>query len=179
MGFSAWKATLTALLALLFSLELASTSLAQIVFEPGTGGAVSGEVVRGALGWEERQFRRHAAGVVFSYEMTDWYAVTCTIRTVEKPIVTSTSRLSHSTTIGVESKPQFEMKEGRRQISGYDLLGFGEKGRGEGSVPMVGDPCEGPDGDEGRVSRVELEHVRDVLFVNHGEMRVGLWSESY
>ncbi len=58
-------------------------------------------------------------------------------------------------------------------------MGFKGEERVEGSIPSVGDPCQGYEGAYGRVTRTELEHVRDTLYVNHGEMKVGIWSESY
>jgi hypothetical protein len=165
-------------LALLTTLALPAQ--AQVAFEPGVGGSISRERVQSAFGWRDRQVRVHGEKVTFSYEMTDWYAVTCTTKTEEGEAVESTSTVSRSTTLGVVSVPKFEEgREGRRQIYGYDLMGYTEGESVTGNIPSVDDTCQGHGGAEGRVIRSELEHVRDTLYVNQGEMKVGIWFESY
>jgi hypothetical protein len=167
-------------LILLLIASVAPPAFGEVTFEPSVGGAVSREKIQGGLGWGERKFRAHGEKVTFNYEMIDWYTVTCRSKTEEGEIVETASTISRSVTLDVQSAPTYESdRDGRRQISGYELMGFKGEERVEGSIPSVGDPCQGHGGAEGRVIRSELEHVRDTLYVNQGEMKFGIWFESY
>jgi hypothetical protein len=159
---------------------LALPAQAQVAFEPGVGGSVGAEEVQGAFGWSDRHLRAQGRQVSFTYEMTDWYAVACRSRTVEGEVVETVTMVSRSTILDVESTPRYEPdRDGRRQLTGYDLMGYRKGEKVEGRIPDVGSPCEGTGSGEGRVTRSELEHVRDYLYVNSGDMKVGIWFESY
>ncbi len=152
---------------------------AQVAFEPGVGGSVSAESVQKALGWRDRQLRAMGGEITFSYEMIDRYFITCTTRTSAGEIVESSAALSRAAILNVNSAPKYRQGDGRPQLSGYDLMGFKQSEGVRESIPLLGERCRGYGGAEGRITRSELEQVRDSLYVHHGDAKALIWYESY
>jgi hypothetical protein len=167
------------LLSLLLICALAPSAQAQTSFAPGVGGIVAREDVQGAFGWNDRYFRSQGEKVTFTYETTDWYTVACRAETAEGTMAETATTVTRSMTFEVVSMPRYESAgEGRRELSGYDLLGFREGEKVQGSIPPIGHRCMVRDG-AGRVTRTELERVRDRLYANFGKVRVGIWVEAH
>jgi hypothetical protein len=153
---------------------------AQIVFEPGVGGSIDKDEVLEALEWSDRDFRVQAAQVAFTYEITDWYAITCSTVDPEGKTVESRSTLALIKTFAVDSLPRYETQENSpMQLSGFDLLGFKPGELATEKLPVIGSPCAGDTGAAGQVTKVELTRVRGCLFAVAGGMKVGVWLESY
>jgi hypothetical protein len=153
---------------------------AQIVFEPGVGGSIDKDKVLEALEWSDRDFRSQATQVAFTYEITDWYAITCSTVDPEGKTVESSSTIARTKNFAVESLPRYEAQDDRsNKLSGFDLLGFHPGDLATEKLPAVGSPCAGDDGVVGQVTKVELTRVRGCLFAVAGGMKVGVWLESY
>jgi hypothetical protein len=154
-------------------LAASSYAISAVTFDPGTGvGFVGKGDVQLAFGWNNQALQANAAGVTFSYNVTDSYTATCTWVTGEGTRGERTHNVDHTTMTRVNGIVAYEART-RNQITGFNLTGFGEM-TSVGTVPVVGGPCPGNAGNDGVWSSVTANGSTGGLYVNYGGTSVRL-----
>jgi hypothetical protein len=145
---------------------VATAAFASVTFDNTTGtGFVGKGDIQILYGWNNAQLQRNAGGVVFSYDATDTYDVTCEWDTGVHNIVHHS--VTHPTHTSVSSSIAYDPRQikGQKQFTGFNLNGFGLT-TSQGSVPAVGDSC--PNGNSGIITAADLVSSEGGLNVTYG-----------
>jgi hypothetical protein len=150
---------------------LASISVYALQFNPDTGvGFVSKGEVQSAFGWNNAQLQQNASGITFTYDSTQDYSAVCQFIATAGNEVTHQTITMHSAVIG---NITYETR-GNRQVTGFNLTGFGTSQHTGGEIPVVGNPCQGSGGILGWYTQVTATGTGSGLFVNSGGASVQL-----
>jgi hypothetical protein len=161
--------------ALALSVALACTVAAAADFNPNDGtGLVHKNEVQGAFSWNNHELQTNAAGITFSYEAHVNYAAVCTFP-MGKRVGSETSYYVMSTGMNVTHRTNQDPKT--KQITRFDLTGFGTTTFQSGSLPELSSRCRSSStGAHGFWSRVAPADFGSTggLFVNYGTSKVQL-----
>lgn len=130
----------------------------------GTGFVGKGEV-QTPFGWNNAKLQANAAGVSFTYEVSDSYTAVCTWITGEGTRGQKTHNVDHRTSTSVASSVAYDARV-KSQITGFTLKGFGATTT-TGAVPEVGGTCPGNPGTDGTWTSVTQTGSTGGLYVHH------------
>lgn len=145
---------------------IASAASAAVIFDSATGtGFVGKGDVQILYGLNNAQFQNNVSGISFGYDTTDTYDVTCEWDTGTRNVVHHI--VSHPTHTSVTSSVAYDPRQvkGQKQITGFNLTGFGGT-ISDGTVPTVGGSCVG--GADGLITAVDLVSSDGGLTVTYG-----------
>jgi hypothetical protein len=124
-----------------------TAAIAAVTFDPFTGlGFVGKGDVQLAYGWNNAQLQTNAAGVTFSYGHEESYTAVCTWTTAEGKLGERIHNVPHKKKISVNSDIAYDNRTNKRQITGFNLKGFGDTFTESGTVPVVGGHCHNESG---------------------------------
>jgi hypothetical protein len=150
-----------------------AVAAAAVTFDPerGTGFVGKGDVQL-AYGWNNAQLQANAAGVTFTYGHTETYTAVCSWITGEGTRGEQPHNVPHGRTVAVNATIAYDART-MRQITGFNLKGFGDTYTEIGTVPVVGGACMGNPGHGGTWSSVTRnDDLSGGLYVNYGGVRV-------
>jgi len=150
---------------------LAVISVYALQFDPNTGvGFVSKGQVQSAFGWNNAQLQQNASGITFTYDSTQDYEAVCQYFATNGSQVTHVTVNMHTAVIG---NITYETR-GNRQVTGFNLTGYGSSQHTGGEIPVVGGHCQSPEGYAGAYTSVMATGTGGGLFVNSGGASVQL-----
>ncbi len=145
---------------------ISTAAFASVSFNSSTGtGFVGKGDIQVLYGWNNAQLQSKAGGVSFAYDARDTYDVTCEWDTGNHNIVHHI--VDHPTHTNITSSIAYDPRQvkGQKQITGFNLNGFGTT-TSQGNVPEVGGSC--PNGNSGIITAVELVSSVGGLTVTYG-----------
>lgn len=123
------------------SVLISSAAWATVTFDSSTGfGFVGKGDVQLAFHWNNAVSQAQTNNVVFEYDSSDTYEVTCDWTTGPSSNPT-THEINVPKHVTVNDTVAYDARQ-RNQYTGYNLNGFGSTSGG-GTVPQVGDTCPG------------------------------------
>jgi hypothetical protein len=155
----------------------ASTVFATVTFDPNTGtGFVGKGDVQLAFGWNNAALQTNAAGVTFTYNVTNSYTAVCTWVTGEGTRGEQTHNVNHTKASSLVGNVIVDART-RTQITGFNLTGWmGDEPTETGETPVEGGACPGNPGTDGVWTSVSLTGSVAGLFVNYsGYLPVKIW----
>lgn len=153
---------------------LAPSASAAVSFDPvsGTGFVGKGDI-QALFGWNNASLQKNASGVTFTYDATDNYEGVCTFTTGEGTRGEKIHNVEHKQTASVNSSVAYDART-MKQITGFNLTGFGSVSGSGQDVPVVGGPCMGNEGHDGVWTSVTLISSAGGLSVNFGGVSLPL-----